>query len=153
MSTSDILFTQGSGTSVATHSFIEDGKQKHIERIAPGAGVINSPLPFSSVSAAGLVQTNLDVQGKGRIVVSAKSTTGNTDTFTFRIVYKNNASEVIGTSPLVQSFFTELVDTVSPYYRYATVSVFANDPCAAFVDVYVVTMPSSGNLVLAVGAA
>lgn len=152
MSTSDILFTQGVGTSIATHLVTEDGKQKQIERIAPGAGVINSTLSFSSVSAAGLVPATTDTQGKGRIVVSAKSVTGNTDAFTFRLVYKSAAEEIIGTSPIVQGFFTELTSGGSPDYRYSTVSVFANDACAAYVQVYVVTMPSSGSLQVAVSS-
>ena len=153
MSTSDILFTQGVGTSIATHVFTEDGKQKQIERIAPGAGVLANALSFETRGASGIATTIADVQGKGRIIVSAMSVTGNTDAFTFRLIYKNTLNEVIGTSPLVQGIFTELTSGGSPDYRYSTVAVFANDPCAAFVQLYIVTMPSSAKLLVAISAA
>lgn len=150
MSTSKIGFTEGVGLNVASHSFTEDAVTKHMERIAPGAGVLASGWSYTSVTAVGLVSgLSCATVGKGRIVVIAKAQTGNTDYFGFRLVFKDGAGVVIGTSELIQPVFTE---HTSGSDRFATASVFANDCCASSVEVYVTTLPTSAQVSIAVSA-
>ena len=153
MSSSKIGFTEGAGLNIASFAFTEDAVTKHMERIAPGAGVIAGGFSFTTVSAIGLVSGNAACQGKGRIVVCAKAVTGNTDYFTFRLVFKDSSGGVLGVSPLTQISFGELTSGGSPDYRYGTVAAFANDCCASSVELYVVTLPASESVLTAVVAA
>lgn len=150
MTTNKIQFTEGVGLNVASHSFTEDGVTKHMERIAPGAGVLASGWSYTSVTAVGLVSSlSCATVGKGRIIVMAKAVTGNTDYFGFRLVFKDGAGVVMGVSELFQPVFGE---HVSGSDRFATISVSANDYCASSVEVYVVTLPTSNQVSLAVAA-
>lgn len=150
MSSSKIGHTEGSGLNIASYSFTEDAETKHMERIAPGAGVLPSGWAYTSVTAAGLVNgLSCSTVGKGRIVVMAKATTGNTDYFGFRLVYKDEAGAVVGTSQLIQPTFTELT---SGSDRFATVAAFANDCCASSVELYIVSLPTSGQVSVALVA-
>ncbi len=147
MTTNKIQFTEGVGLNVASHSFTEDSVTKHMERIAPGAGVMASFGDDASITTVGLVSGfSVACEGKGRIILSTKAATANGDFCTFRLVFKNSNGDVIGTSVLTQSTFTELTSGGSPDYRYGTASAFANDCCAATVEVYVVQIPTNGTL-------
>lgn len=148
MSSSKIGFSEGTGLNIASYSFSEDSETKHMERIAPGAGVLASGWAYTSVTAVGLVSGLSCVTiGKGRIIVTAKAVTGNTDYFGFRLVFKDGAGVIIGTSQLIQPVFTE---HVSGSDRFATVSAFANDCCASSVEIYVTTLPTSAQVSVAV---
>jgi hypothetical protein len=150
MTASKIGFSEGTGLNIASYSFTEGSETKHMERIAPGAGVLPSGWSYTSVTANGLVSgLSCSTIGKGRIIVMAKAVTGNTDFFGFRLIYKDGAGEVIGTSPLIQPTFTEHVDGTD---RFATVSAFANDCCASSVELYVVSRPTSNQVSVAVVA-
>ena len=148
MSASKIGFTEGIGLNVASYSFTEDAVTKHMERIAPGAGVLASGWSYTSATAVGLVSgLSCSTIGKGRIIVAAKAETGNTDYFGFRLVFKDGAGVVIGTSQLIQPIFTELT---SGDDRFAEVSAFANDICASSVEIYITTLPTSAQVSVAV---
>lgn len=153
MSTSKMGFTEGIGINVASHAFTEDGVTKHMERIAPGAGVLSALPAATTVSAIGLVGAlSVNCEGKGRIIFSAKATTSNGDFCTARLVFKAADGAVIGMSVLTQSTFAELESGGSPSYRYGTVSAFANDCCAATVELYVVQLPSTGSMLVSLSA-
>ena len=150
MSTNKIGHTEGIGLNIASHSFTEDSVTKHMERIAPGAGVLASGWSYTSVTAVGLVSgLSCATVGKGRIAVMAKAQTGNTDYFGFRLVYKDGAGVVMGVSELIQPVFGE---HTSGSDRFSTISVFANDCCASSVEVYVTTLPTSAQVSIAVSA-
>ena len=92
MAQNKVGYTEGIGVNIASHSFTEDGHVKHMERIAPGAGIVESLTAFSNITATGIAAgLTKDTRGKGRIIVMAKAETGNTDFFTFRLVYKDAA--------------------------------------------------------------
>lgn len=150
MSSNKIGFTEGAGLNIASFSFTEDGITKHMERIAPGAGLITGGFSFVDIAVVGLVSGSTACAGKGRIVVCAKAITGNTDYFTFRLVFKDSSGGVLGLSPLTQISFTELTSGGSPNYRYGTVAAFANDCCASSVELYIVTLPASNSVTIAV---
>lgn len=147
MSSSKIGFTEGAGLNIASFSFTEDAVTKHMERIAPGAGVMATFGDSATVTAVGLVSSfSVDCTGKGRIVFAVKAVTANGDFCTYRLVFKNGNGDVIGTSVLTQSSFTELTSGGSPNYRYGTVSVFANDCGAVSVEVYIVQLSSNESM-------
>lgn len=154
MSSSKAGYTEGIGLNIATYSFTEDSVTKHVERIAPAAGVMNDFDDSASVTTSGLVSGfSVSCVGKGRIVIGAKAASvANTDFCTLRLVFKNGTGEVIGTSVLTQSTFTELTSGGSPDYRYGTVAAFANDCCASSVEVYVVSIPSGSTVLLYLAA-
>lgn len=148
MSTNKIGHTEGVGLNIASHSFTEGGVTKHMERIAPGAGVMDTFDDTATVMAVGLVSgLSVDCTGKGRIVFAVKAATANGDFCTFRLVFKNGNGDVIGTSVLTQSSFTELTSGGSPDYRYGTVSAFANDCGATSAEVYIVQISSNESMV------
>lgn len=148
MSSSKIGFTEGAGLNIASFAFTEDAVTKHMERIAPGAGVMATFGDSATVTTVGLVSSfSVDCAGKGRIVFAVKAATANGDFCTFRLVFKNGNGDVIGTSVLTQSSFTELTSGGSPNYRYGTVSAFANDCGATSVEVYIVQISSNESMV------
>lgn len=154
MTASKVGYTEGIGLNLATYSFTEDAVTKHVERIAPAAGVMSDFDDSATVTASGLVSDfSASCVGKGRIIVGAKAASvANTDFCTFRLVFKNGTGVVIGTSVLTQSTFTELTSGGSPDYRYGTASVFANDCCASSVEVYVVSIPSGSTVLIYLAA-
>lgn len=154
MSSNKIGHTEGVGLNIATYSFTEDSVTKHIERIAPGAGVMAGFDDTASVTAVGLVSgLSASSIGKGRIIIGAKAeSVANTDFCTLRLVFKNGSGDVIGTSVLTQITFTELTSGGSPDYRYGTVAAFANDCCSSSVEVYVVSIPSGSTVLLSLAA-
>lgn len=146
MSASEIKYTEGIGANIATYLISEGGKPKHIERIAPAAGVVENRGNDISVSATGLVGQTLLVEGCGRIIISLRSaTTSATDICAFRLIYIAKDITFIGTSVLTQAIFSEFVDSGE---RYAVASVFANDVCAYRVQPYIVALPSGKPVVM-----
>lgn len=150
MAQNKVGYTEGVGINIASHSFVEDGHTKHMERIAPGAGVLDVIPTFVNITATGIASgISRDVKGKGRIIIMAKAETGNTDFFTFRLLYKDGGGGVMGMSKAIQPVFAEYTEST---FRYATVSVVANDICAATVEIYVVALPTSLAVQLSIAA-
>ena len=133
---------------IATHSFSEGAETKHVERVAPAAGVLGAWDDTASITAVGSVADfSVDTTGKGRIVVGCLCNAALATTLKFRLRFKNSAGTVVGMSAEATSTLTETTDGGSPAKRYGTVTVFANDIGASSVQMYVTTLPSGATAV------
>ena len=78
---------------IATYTFSEASQTKHIERIAPSAGIVSGWEATKSVSDVGAVAAfSLACVGKGRIVIGATATSASSakdDSVSFRLVFKD----------------------------------------------------------------
>ena len=150
MSSDGLGFTPGTGANIAVHVFTEDSEARVIERIAPGAGVLATwawATDATSLSSTGLGSLDVDTQGKGRIIVSARAALADVDvddTFTFRLAYYAADDGLIGFSGDVSPEFAEYDDST---YQYSAIAAFANDVCAASVDLYLVSMPGTATTI------
>ena len=109
--------------NIATHSFTEAAEERHVERVAPGAGVLGAWDDTATITATGLVADfSVDTTGRGRIIVGC-------------------LCEVVGLSAEVSSALTEVNDGGTPSKRYGTLTVFANDVGASSVQMYVTELP------------
>lgn len=128
---------------LATHSFTESSETKHVERVAPGAGVLGAWDVTASPTATGLVGSfSLDTVGKGRIIVGCLCNADLATTLKFRLVFSNSSSQVVGTTAEVTATLTETTDGGSPAKRYGTVTVFANDLGASSAQMYITALPA-----------
>ena len=133
---------------IATHSFIEATETRHVERVAPGAGVLGSWDDTATVTATGLVSgLSADCTGRGRIVVGCLCDAALATTLKFKLVLKNSSGTIIGLSAEVSSALTEVTDGGSPAKRYGTVIVFSNDAGASSAEVYVTALPASATAI------
>lgn len=133
---------------IATHSFSEGAETKHVERVAPAAGVLGTWDVTASPTATGLVGSfTLDTTGKGRIVVGCLCDAALATTFKFRLVFSNSSSQVVGTTAEVTATLTETTDGGSPAKRYGTVTVFANDLGASSAQMYITALPASATAI------
>jgi len=64
MATDSLGVTEGSGVNVATHSFSEDNEIKHIERVAPGTGILTVPdsINIPDISTKGVYPTEIPTE-------------------------------------------------------------------------------------------
>ena len=133
---------------IATHSFSEGTETKHVERVAPGSGILADWAVTASPTATGLVSSfSLDTVGKGRIVVGCLCNAALATTFKFRLVFRNSANQIVGTTAEVTSTLTEIDDGGSPAKRYGTVTVFANDLGASSAQMYITALPAEATAI------
>ena len=134
---------------IATHSFPEDSEEKHVERVAPGAGVLAAWDDTATITAVGLVTDfSVDTTGRGRIVVGCLCEAALAATLKFRLQFKNSTGTVVGLSAEVSSALTEVTDEGSPAKRYGTITVFSNDVGASSVQMYVTALPAAATSVI-----
>lgn len=134
---------------IATHSFTEATEERHIERVAPGAGVLGAWDDTATVTAVGLVADfSVDTIGKGRIVIGVLCEGTLATIFKFRLQFKNSAGTVVGTSAEVSAALTEVTDGGSPAKKYGTVTVFSNDLGASSAQMYVTALPAGATAVI-----
>lgn len=134
---------------IATHSFTESAEERHIERVAPGAGILGSWDDTADISATGLVADfSVDTTGKGRIIVGCLCEAALATTLKFRLQFKNSAGTIVGLSAEVTSSLTEVLDGGTPSRRYGTLIVFANDVGASSVQMYVTAIPAAATSVI-----
>jgi len=139
MALDDLGFTEGVGANVATHKVSEDGVDRHIERIAPGAGQVGAWEDTATVTETGLVSDfSASTIGKGRIIVGAICNTTAELFYKFRLVFKNSAGTVMGVSASVSPKFGALADGTN---EYAELAVFANDCGASSVELWLEALP------------
>ena len=128
--------------NIATHSFTEATEERHVERVAPGAGVLGAWDDTATITATGLVADfSVDTTGRGRIIVGCLCEGTLATTLKFKLQFKNSAGTVVGLSAEVSSALTEVTDGGSPAKRYGTLTVFANDVAASSVQMYVTALP------------
>ena len=133
---------------LATHSFTESSETKHVERVAPGAGVLGAWDDTATIIATGLVDDfSVDTTGRGRIIVGCLCEAALATTLKFRLQFKNSAGTVVGLSAEVTSALTEVDDGGTPAKRYGTLTVFANDVGASSVQMYVTELPAAATSV------
>lgn len=134
--------------NIATHSFTEDTEERHVERVAPGAGVLGAWDDTVTITATGLVADfSVDTTGRGRIIVGCLCEAALAATLKFRLQFKNSVGTVVGLSAEVTSTLTEVDDGGTPAKRYGTLTVFANDVGASSVQMYVTALPSGATSV------
>ena len=134
---------------IATHSFSEDTETKHVERVAPGAGVLGAWDDTATITATGLVADfSVDTTGRGRIIVGCLCEAALATTLKFRLQFKNSAGTVVGLSAEVISSLTEVTDGGSPAKLYGTLTVFSNDVGASSVQMYVTVLPDAATSVV-----
>lgn len=128
--------------NIATHSFTEATEERHVERVAPGAGVLGAWDDTATITATGLVADfSVDTTGRGRIIVGCLCEGTLATTLKFKLQFKNSAGTVVGLSAEVSSALTEVTDGGSPAKRHGTLTVFANDVAASSVQMYVTALP------------
>ena len=148
MGSDGLGFTPGSGANIAVHVVSEDSEARVVERIAPGAGALATwawGTDETELTATGLSSIDVDTQGKGRIIVSARAAVANVDvgqTFAFRLAFYAVDDGLIGFSGAVSPEFTQYDDST---YQYSTIVAFANDVGAASVGLYLVSFPGSAT--------
>ena len=135
--------------NIATHSFTEATEERHVERVAPGAGVLGAWDDTATISATGLVADfSVDTTGRGRIIVGCLCESALATTLKLRLQFKNSVGTVVGLSAEVTSALTEVTDGGSPAKRYGTLTVFANDVGASSVQMYVTAIPAAATSVI-----
>lgn len=135
--------------NIATHSFTEATEERHVERVAPGAGVLGAWDDTATITATGLVADfSVDTTGRGRIIVGCLCEAALATTLKFRLQFKNSAGTVVGLSAEVTSSLTEVLDGGTPSRRYGTLTVFANDVGASSVQMYVTAIPDAATSVI-----
>jgi hypothetical protein len=83
--------------NIATHSFTEATEERHVERVAPGAGVLGAWDDTATITATGLVADfSVDTTGRGRIIVGCLCEAALATTLKFRLQFKNSAGTVVG---------------------------------------------------------
>ena len=148
MGSDGLGFTPGTGANIAVHVVSEDSEARMVERIAPGAGALATwawATDATALTSTGLSSIDVDTQGKGRIVVSARAALADVavgDTFTFRLAFYAVDDGLIGFSGDVAPEFTEYDDAT---YQYSTIAAFANDVGAASVGLYLVALPGTAT--------
>lgn len=147
MAADSLGFTEGTGANLAGYSFTEGGETRFIERIAPGSGVFGGWEDTATVTTTGVVSGLLcTTTGKGRIVVGCKAETTTGDTFSFRLVYYDASSNVMGLSALITQPFTAVTDGGSPAKKFSAISAFANDVGASTVGLYIDDVSSNASM-------
>lgn len=146
-SNNSLGFTEGAGTNIATHTITEDGETRHVERIAPSAGVIDMPdtASVAATSTLGMYPSALflDCQGKGRIVInSVLSVSG--ESAGFRIAFYDVAGNIIGYTA-EQTVKDSGIDTGSATY-YGELIIAANEVGAATYKLRLTTAPATGTV-------
>ena len=134
--------------NIATHSFTEAAEERHVERVALGAGVLGAWDDTATITATGLVADfSVNTTGRGRIIVGCLCEADLAATLKFRLQFKNSVGTVVGLSAEVTSTLTEVDDGGTPAKRYGTLTVFANDVGASSVQMYVTALPSGATSV------
>lgn len=101
MSTDSLGVTEGSGVNIATHSFSEDSKTKHVERVAPGTGIItmSGSADISNITSKGSYPgTGVDCSGKSRIVLRPMFSSYYCSGLNARLAFYDNVDSIIGFS-------------------------------------------------------
>ena len=138
---------------IATHSFSEGAETKHIERIAPSAGIVSGWEATKSVSAVGAVASfSLACVGKGRIVIGATATSASSakdDSVSFRLVFKDASGDILGVSAKAECVLTSFeYNSV----RFGTLVVFSNDCGASSIEVFVEAIKAGVTFTLGLAA-
>ncbi len=149
-SNSQVAFTPGSGANIATHSFTEDGSTRHVERFAPGAGLIDMPdtAQISASSSTGLQPTSaIDCTGKGRIVIASLFSVDE-ETADFRIAFYDSESNLIGYTEELSFTNTSISDGTS---YYGELLIIANEFGAKEFKLNITTAPATGTVSITCG--
>ena len=129
---------------IATHSFSEGTETKHVERVAPAAGVLGTWGDDGFATATGIVPNlTIDTIGKGRIVVGCIAVGTSNKYFKFRLMFKNSEGVIVGVSAEVESYITTILKEFTTNNYYGTITVFSNDVGASSVQVYATALPES----------
>ena len=139
---------------LATHTFEEGSTTKHVERVAPSAGILPLWEAEATITAVGLVGSfSVNTAGKGRVVVGCLCDAALAATLKLRLVFKNSANAIVGVSAEATSALGEVTDGGSPAKRYGTILAFSNDVGASSVNVYVTALPAAATSLDIKGAA
>jgi len=150
MATGYVGVTEGEDKKIATHSFSEDGTTKHVERVAPGVGVITLPTTpqISGVTETGLYPTDpINVEGKSRIVLKTLYEDSSNE-IAIRGAFYDSSGNIIGYSEEVSIGNQGIAE--GSYYL-GDVVVFSNDAGAKEFKVKVTNI-TGGTAHISVGS-
>jgi len=146
MATGKITVAEGSDKAVASHSFTEDAETKHVERVAPGAGVITLPgtAQVAEQTATGTYPaTAVDVTGKAGIVVKS-SFSNDSASCKVMLLFFDSAGEFIGQSDEYDIANSALADGAR--YLGSTLIVDNQVLASSGLKIKITTAPASGNV-------
>ena len=146
MAKGKISIAEGADKAIASHSFTEDAETKHVERVAPGAGVLALPgtaqvaeeteagaYPASPVSVVGMA---------GILIKTSFSATG--ISCAYRVQLFDSADTIISQSDEYAIGNTEVADGA----RYVGSAIIIDNRFigAAGIKINLTTAPASGNV-------
>jgi len=145
MATGKITVAEGSDKAVASHSFTEDAETKHVERVAPGAGVITIPgtaQVAEQTSTGAYPASAIDITGKARVIIKADFS-ANDGTAKARLQFFDSAGSLIGQSDEMDISNTGVQDNS----RYVgNMTAVDNSFGASGLKIVITTAPASGNV-------
>jgi hypothetical protein len=146
MATGKISITEGSDKNIASHSFTEDSETKHVERVAPGAGVVTIPgtAQVSEQSSTGTYPASaIDITGKAGIVIKS-SFSVSTSTCKVKVLFLDSSGAMIGLSDEYTIPNSESADGS----RYLGGSLLVDNRLlgASGVKIVITEAPASGNV-------
>ena len=103
MATAYVGVKEGTDKKIATHSFTENGTEKHVERIALATGILALPdtPQIDTVNTEGIYpDTSIDCEGKGFIVIKTTYSTAETIAY-LRVAFYDLNDQLIGFSPTI----------------------------------------------------
>ena len=145
MATAYVGVKEGTDKKIATHSFTEDGAEKHVERIALATGVLTFPATpqIDAISATGLYPaTAINISGFGYVAVkSLFSENGQSCTIKL-IIYDANGKIIGETSE--QDIGTTGREEDTKYV--GQLLIFENKIGASKVKIDITEAPPSGDI-------
>ncbi len=150
MATGKISITEGSDKSIASHSFTEDAETKHVERVAPGAGVLTVPgtPQVSEQSSTGTYPASaIDITGKAGIVIKTTFSV-DSDTCKVKLRFYDSAGAFVGISAETSVGNTAIADGAR--YMGAAILVDNRFLGASGLKIDITEAPASGNVSFAV---
>lgn len=146
MSTGKITIAEGSDKAIASHSFTEDAETKHVERVAPGTGVLTIPgtAQVAEKTATGTYPASpVSVVGMAGILIKASfSATG--ISCAYRVQLFDSAGTIISESDEYAIANTEVADGA----RYVGSAIIIDNRFigASGIKINLTTAPASGNV-------
>lgn len=143
-----INISEGSDKKVASHSFTEDSETKHIERVAPGAGIAAVPgtAQVAEEDSTGTYPASaIDLTGWAGIVMKSSFST-DSDTCKLRIVFYDASSNIIGVTDEYSISNTQQADGAR--YVGSTLIIDNQFLGASGLKVVITEAPASGNVSL-----
>lgn len=147
-----INIAEGSDKKIASHSFTEDAETKHVERVAPGCGVLTlpgTPQVEEQNSTGTYPASPVDITGMAGISVKS-SFSVDEETCKLKVQFHDSAGEIIGISDEYTIPNTSVADG-SPSRYIGGMLLLDNQLLGASGVRFIITeAPATGNVSLSV---